>query len=1077
MARSNRQDLFLNIRGDVADLRTATAAGKTVLNEFTGAAVNVLEQVEKKFGELGQTALPNIRKTEQAYVESFKRIRDAANAGADAGPVKAFEILDANKARQQAEAATVRATALREVAAAASRADAAEQGNNAATRAYAVAAATAAIEAEQLAQGLRDQASVLTGVERQLDSTGKAQGRAVVMTGQARSGYQQLSYQLNDISTMYAMGASSSQIFASQSGQVIQALQLIGGEGNKALAFLGSWQGMLVATAVIAVTPMITKLLAKKDALAQATEELKKEAAQTEVSARAKDAFARSEEGVAAAIRDATKARNDSVKAEMDSAERANIAAKNNRENAIAIRQMTLARIEDMKVLIAAQLLQASGTGERGDMAALGLPRLQEQLAELTEAAEAQARQIAATEQEVQQSRIDLATEAAKRMADPIARITKLYDDQAQAARDAARAAAEGGQEVTVALRDQLAQIERNKQAALQAERDRQSAASRGSSGQLASFLSPVAGGRQSGGFGEQRSGHRHGGIDYAVPAGTPVRATAAGAVDFAGQRGNYGNLIIINNGAGTSTRFAHLSRLAVERGQQVSAGEVIGYSGGVPGTPGAGRSTGAHLHYEVRRNGRAVDPRTGRFPTDQGSVEDAVARSAEQAEREREAEARRREAEERRQVQNADEYQRLLMGVRERQVSIERSRVTTIGEAADLDVQAVEMQRADIDRAAQKGVELGKWTQAQADAVKQIALQNALNEQLGIRTEETLALAQRRFEIEQAELSDRAEMLRLHGQLATTNAERRDIARQLLRIEREQVEAALRNRIANTRDPEVRAGLQRQLDSVGGEYDLRGQQLERDFADPLQRYRQQLIESTADMNEALQGVAVNGFRALEDAGSREIANILKLKGAYGDFVSSVIADLARLAIRKAMLSALGGGFFGLADGGKIADVPGYADGGIPFVDQGLIHGPGDGRSDSILALVGGRKPIRVSNGEAIVNERGVRNHWPLIKAINEDRLPKFADGGLVGAAAMNPRLPNLEAARRAMRGDRRDRVEVDARVRVDAGPEFDARVESVSARTVASAAEPIMAAAHERTMRTLGRPGLPGSY
>jgi len=94
-----------------------------------------------------------------------------------------------------------------------------------------------------------------------------------------------------------------------------------------------------------------------------------------------------------------------------------------------------------------------------------------------------------------------------------------------------------------------------------------------------------------------------HAGIDFRVPSTTPVRATGAGTVVKAGRNGGYGRMVEIDHGDGLSTRFAHLSKVSVSVGQRVSRGEVIGNSGS------SGRSTGPHLHYEVRRNGVAIDP------------------------------------------------------------------------------------------------------------------------------------------------------------------------------------------------------------------------------------------------------------------------------------------------------------------------------------------------------------------------------------------------------------------------------------------------------------------------------------
>lgn len=95
-----------------------------------------------------------------------------------------------------------------------------------------------------------------------------------------------------------------------------------------------------------------------------------------------------------------------------------------------------------------------------------------------------------------------------------------------------------------------------------------------------------------------------HKGIDLAAPTGTPIYATADGTIERANWFSSYGNYIQIGHGNAIETRFAHLSRIVVSDGQKVRKGDLIGYVGST------GRSTGPHLHYEVRIDGRAVDPR-----------------------------------------------------------------------------------------------------------------------------------------------------------------------------------------------------------------------------------------------------------------------------------------------------------------------------------------------------------------------------------------------------------------------------------------------------------------------------------
>ncbi|MFZ1681302.1 MAG: M23 family metallopeptidase, partial [Rhizobiaceae bacterium] len=94
-----------------------------------------------------------------------------------------------------------------------------------------------------------------------------------------------------------------------------------------------------------------------------------------------------------------------------------------------------------------------------------------------------------------------------------------------------------------------------------------------------------------------------HAGLDFRAATGDPIKATAAGTIVKAGWNGGYGQMVEIDHGKGFTTRYAHMSFVAVAPGQKVKAGAVIGKAGST------GRSTGPHLHYEVRRAGEAVDP------------------------------------------------------------------------------------------------------------------------------------------------------------------------------------------------------------------------------------------------------------------------------------------------------------------------------------------------------------------------------------------------------------------------------------------------------------------------------------
>jgi murein DD-endopeptidase MepM/ murein hydrolase activator NlpD len=94
-----------------------------------------------------------------------------------------------------------------------------------------------------------------------------------------------------------------------------------------------------------------------------------------------------------------------------------------------------------------------------------------------------------------------------------------------------------------------------------------------------------------------------HSGIDISAPKGSRVVATADGTIIFAGQWAGYGNIIVIDHKFGYTTRYAHLQRMDVKVGQQVTRNDIIGYVGT------SGRTTGPHLHYEVWQNSRCLNP------------------------------------------------------------------------------------------------------------------------------------------------------------------------------------------------------------------------------------------------------------------------------------------------------------------------------------------------------------------------------------------------------------------------------------------------------------------------------------
>lgn len=128
-------------------------------------------------------------------------------------------------------------------------------------------------------------------------------------------------------------------------------------------------------------------------------------------------------------------------------------------------------------------------------------------------------------------------------------------------------------------------------------------------SGEIARYRNPVMGACVTSGFGPRRrpragASSYHQGCDFGAGCGTPVRSTAPGRVTFAGWRGGYGNTVIVTHPNGTTSLYAHLSRINVRPGAVPASDTVLGRVGTT------GVSTGCHLHFGITRNGRYVDPK-----------------------------------------------------------------------------------------------------------------------------------------------------------------------------------------------------------------------------------------------------------------------------------------------------------------------------------------------------------------------------------------------------------------------------------------------------------------------------------
>lgn len=485
-----------------------------------------------------------------------------------------------------------------------------------------------------------------TGMGQAVD---RAAAKIEGSSARAANATRNLGRQISDIGVGLSSGQSPFLIIAQQAPQVADALADTGGKAARlATFFAGPWGAALLA-AGSALGVLVGKALESGESIESLVERLRLNAERANQSATANDRFGRTLEGVEQAAEAAEKAVAALNGRNKTQAQTALQAADTALQNVETLRLETQAAIELAKALYEAQRARASGPGERGDLASLGLSTSFNRIGE----AEARLGRLDNVLERIRNSRgvLNSFVELERANVSVQDQINQKYDTRLEAAR---RLRAEN-QLNAQQLREQVKAINAARDAELN--RARQTSGARRRSGQgageTASLLFPVEGGRISSGVGSRRAptagaSTNHAGIDVAVPIGTNVRAGASGVVVYAGRLGGYGNAVVVDYGAGTIAKYGHLSNLLTKSGDRVSAGDVIAQSGNT------GRSTGPHLHYEVRTNGRVVDPR-GRVRV--GNQDLAVARDYAQAQRE----ADRTQAGLERGVFNADDLERAL--------------------------------------------------------------------------------------------------------------------------------------------------------------------------------------------------------------------------------------------------------------------------------------------------------------------------------------------------------------------------------------------------------------------------------
>jgi murein DD-endopeptidase MepM/ murein hydrolase activator NlpD len=866
-------------------------------------------------------------------------------------------------------------------------------------------------------------------------------GKAFNDNGRFRAGMQQLSFQIGDVTQGLAMGTRASTIFAQQSGQVIQALQVMGGEGNKFLAFLSGPWGIVLSSAAVILTALGSKLLEHKETIGDLIDKMREHAKQAELQKQAEDIWSHSLDGLIERQKDLNKQLEDRLKnqtainqAELAQAQHIQLAAQN------AVRKLEGDPNAAPGDLAKAQIALTNANRDLTSAQILAGRQLGEDLADLTSRAKTWADKQQTIMSTIQRTHPELSeSEPAARMSEAYTRLKKAIDDAASAgvnfnnttrATDALNNQLQHGSITVAQYSANITKLATALAAAAKAAKD-----AKKDDGDLTNFVSPVGGGHITGTFGEPRPGHTHKGLDIATPVGTPVGAAAAGTVFSVGTLPGYGNVVIIDHGRGTMTRYGHLSKIEASVGQRVGQGDVIGLSGGAKGAPGAGDSTGPHLHFEVRRGGRPVDPRKGAFPTDTATAGTGAIRSA--------------ESDAERKVRQDNAFEESLARLNAELLQAKLELVDNAELQAEAAADQVKLEQGNRDAAIQNDVEEKKITQAQADQLKAKVDAIAAEKLKTIAIRKQLRLLQEQDAADQQASGFKVEALQYADENARTQAEHRRLQLEILDLVYEEKKKHLETLKAQAelaKNTAEAARIQGEIDNLPAAQSRDRDKVVRGTMDPLEAWAKQVPQSKAEVLEALHEIEARGLDSLANGLTDVITGTKSLGAAFKDISRQIIAEILQMTIKmlifRAISAASGGGGGGFSSGSMmdfsgsgsaIMNAPAFAGGGV--LDIG-----GRGGIDNNLLSINGVPRGRVSSNEKLA----------IIPSSSRSAIPANAGG----AEALH--------------------------VSVSAAPELYVQIESTSRRvamqTVGEAAPHLVRAGAQSAVRSLMRPKLNGA-
>jgi lambda family phage tail tape measure protein len=895
---------------------------------------------------------------------------------------------------------------------------------------------------------------------------------------QSRLAQMELTHVVTASVDAYAAGASPLRILTLEMGRVAQAASFMGGGAGalgKVAGFMSGGWGIAVLLGVNVLAQLFAKMGQGTTTVADLVQKMREHAKEAANSKAADDAWANSIDGLIERNEKLTDDLKKRLRAEEDldaqslrNAQRDKVAA----EQALQQDKTRLANLQAQLRAVAAAPASGATAGSGVGSQAAQLRDLERQIDEVKQDIVKDQQGIASAQSSIVQSTIatgealgkatvessaavdlwaksimEAVHNAETAMPNATATISGAVDQVKKAMEDAAGAGVPfrstgleadkliqklqqgktGPLEFASAMKELAKQLEAVAQAAKDAKKN---------TGELSSFNLPVNG-TITGHFGDQRPGHRHAGVDIAVPVGTAVKAPAAGTVIEAGTLPGYGNVVFIDHGGGTISRLAHLSQISVQRGQQVAQGSVIGLSGGAKGAEGAGDSTGPHVHYEVRVGGKAVDPLKGRFTTDQAVAELKAQKDATNAAQ---------TAAEQQDRFNAESAQ-----LDAETLAARKQLASGYDTQADLAAQEIEAQRQAAQAAIQKQLDAKQITAEQAAALRLQVDDTAAAKQAVVAHEKYVRGLQQAGELQDQQFGFQVADLKFADDMARTQEDHRKLQLEILDIQYQQKEAdleRLKKTIESNRDFAKSVDLQNQAAQIQNEIDRLPQEKAHDQArvyqgtlNPLEQWAKTVPQTAAEITEALQSIEAQGLDGIASAIADVVTGTRSMGEAFKDISHEIIGEIVQMTIKMLIFRALTAAFGGVFGGGGAPGGPISVNGGTSSYFSANPFGG--------FRAGGGT----VSSGESyIVGENGPELFVP-------------AASGMI--------VPNASRIGRPSAANNNTPQQVVVHVSTDEN--FHAEVATVAGQVVIQAAPTLIATAQKQTMRAIQRPTIAG--